>query len=86
MAQKLNENTCNTFVYIVKRIGILVGECLQIMLVEIVSVVLKYIYKNFTYRILKINIGKPKSNVEYIVHTYEVNRKDKEVGICYLKK
>ena len=25
---------------------------------------------NFTYRILKLNIGKSKSNVEYIVHAY----------------
>jgi len=40
------------------------------MLLKIVSVDLKCIYKNFIYRILKINIGKPKSNVEYIVHTY----------------
>ena len=27
-------------------------------------------FRNFTYRTFKINIGKPKSNVEYIVHTY----------------
>ncbi|EEL81629.1 hypothetical protein bcere0028_26830 [Bacillus cereus AH1271] len=41
-----------------------------VWLVKRVSVALKYTNKNFTYRILKIHIGKPKSNVEYIVHTY----------------
>ncbi|EJS07383.1 hypothetical protein IKS_02824 [Bacillus cereus VDM062] len=50
-------------------------------------VVLKKININFTYRILKINIGKPKNNVEYIVHTYvKATKYIKEVDLCYLKK